>query len=289
MILYAYGKININLNILGVYEDGYHMLDTLMSSINIYDEVEVNINDKTGIRVSIINNNNINLTHNTAYKAAKLFIEKYNLFSIGIDISIKKAIPVGAGLGGSSADGAAVLYALAKYYKVPLDNIMDIALMVGSDVPFMLYGGIKKAYGRGEVLENVAFNELTCLIAQPQGIVSTQECYKMYDKASVSDIENCNIKGDILDYNALKKNGIKNIFNALAYPASLLNNSIAPLYKAIYNTQPIAVFMSGSGSSVIGIYNNKKEAELALSSLKMENLSYLKVAISMPCGVEIIG
>ena len=139
MKIKANAKINLSLKITGKREDGYHLIDTVMHSVSLFDELEINKADSINLRCD---ESDIPQEKNIAFKAASLFFERTRLQG-GADIVLKKNIPFPAGLGGGSADAAAVLLALNKLYNANLSQeaLCQMALKLGADVPFFINGG----------------------------------------------------------------------------------------------------------------------------------------------------
>ena len=174
-------KINLTLDIEGV-SGGYHLLQSLVVSVNIFDTVRIKARKDSDINVKFggIPVGKAGKKSN-AYIAAELFKKEFNCG--GADINIKRRIPVAAGLGSSSADIAGVLIAYSKLYGIKRD-LTDIAGELGSDVAYMLKGGLAVMHGRGDRVERVANvkRRFYVLIALAKGGVSTPESYKGFDK-----------------------------------------------------------------------------------------------------------
>ena len=178
LCLRAFAKANLSLNITGRSGE-LHTLDSVMTTLDAFDTVTVTERADGKIRVEFVNAD-IDPVDNTAYKAAALVCGK---LGVGADIVIEKGIPMAAGLGGSSADGAAVLRALDVFYRLPARGIdmRATALAVGSDVPFMLTGGTARVTGRGEELYFFRNKLPLFAVGLMSGTVSTAECYKALD------------------------------------------------------------------------------------------------------------
>lgn len=178
LCLRAFAKANLSLNITG-RSGGLHTLDSVMTTVDAFDTVTVTERADGRICVRFVNAD-IDPVDNTAYKAAVLVCDRLKK---GVDISIEKGIPAAAGLGGSSADGAAVLRALDVFYRLPTHGIdmRKLALDVGSDVPFMLTGGAARVTGRGEELFFFRNKLPLFAVGLMSGTVSTAECFKTFD------------------------------------------------------------------------------------------------------------
>ncbi len=248
--LRAFGKANVSLNILGK-RSNMHILDSVMATVDVFDTVTVTERSDDSINVSFVNCPDIDPVNNTAYKAAALVKQSVDIH--GVDIVIDKGIPIGAGLGGSSADGAAVLRALDCFYRLPALGVdmRSVALKVGSDVPFMLTGGMARVRGLGEDLffmENKLKLFAVGLMASP---VSTSEAYKKFDalygesrQASDND-KLCELilSGD--------SKAVEHFGNVLTEPAKLLSDGISSNIEMLQSlgAKPC---LTGSGGMVLG-------------------------------------
>lgn len=268
----AYAKVNLCLKILGARR-GYHEIDTLVATVNIFDSLTVTKrkDDKIVVRTG---GGFYKLPDkeqdNNAYKAAELFRSTFN--TKGVDIVINKRIPVAGGLGGSSADIAATLRAMKKLFDVDCD-LKPLADSLGSDSGYMLTGGFARLCGRGEIVNFLPLNDvkLHLLIATPKTGVNTSACYAKYDELKIDD-NNFSVDQTIknLSEAIFKK---EDFYNALYAPAKMINPEIERVYGLIERLSPSATFMSGSGSSVVGIFQTKELCEWAKDKLKRENLT----------------
>ena len=169
------GKINLSLDITGVRGDGYHTLDMLMSSVDIFDVITAKKSEKCAVTMDGRRADG----GNTAAKALALLNERYGIAMI---VDIVKGIPFSAGLGGSSADASGVLFCASKLYGIPLEELMPIALKVGCDVPYMCLGGGARVRGVGEEVVPIGIPDMTLVIAQKAAGASTKEIYQKYDE-----------------------------------------------------------------------------------------------------------
>ena len=148
----AFAKLNLYLGIHGLRDDGYHELETVFQSIELQDKVSISVHDKGGISLRCNKRFLPTDERNLAYKAALAFFEAAGLDNPGLNIDIKKVIPVGAGMAGGSTDAACVLRLLNRAFDRPLsrEQLAETALKLGADVPFCLWGGTALAGGVGE-------------------------------------------------------------------------------------------------------------------------------------------
>ncbi len=260
MKLRANAKINLTLDVVGKREDGYHIIDSVFQSVSLYDEVTVE--KSNGIAV-YCTDNSINDKSNIAYMAAKSFFD-YTGLSGGAEITIKKNIPLASGMGGGSADAAAVISALDKLYKTKLNvnTLCSIGLTVGADVPFCIVGGTARVGGIGEKLQKLVDIPNCAFVTVKQGEKhSTADMYRQLDDKpfilpkTQAIVEAIN-KGDLYAIG-------KNASNAFAY---VCNNEA--LINDIKTTFPIAASLSGSGPTVFAIYKNTDSANTASKQLK---------------------
>ena len=183
MKIKAYAKINISLDIVGKREsDGYHLLKMIMQNIDLYDEISIE-KQKEGITISCNKNYVPTDSRNLAYKAASLFKETYNIDD-GVHIDIVKNIPVSAGLAGGSTDAAAVLKLMNKIFEVNAsdEELMNIGLKLGADIPYCINGGTALCEGIGEKITTLQpFKDKILVLVKPSFGVSTKEVYKSFN------------------------------------------------------------------------------------------------------------
>ena len=247
----AYAKLNLFLDITGT-DNGFHLIDTVVTTVDLFDVViltsrkDKKVVLKTGGSLYSITE----APDNNAYKAASLFIDTFS--TCGVDITLKKNIPVGSGMGGSSADIAAVLNGMEKLYRTGKD-LKPLADKLGSDSGYMLTGGWARLKGRGEIVEPLDINaKLHFLVITAEGGVNTSKCYAEYDaineqKPAVSaEGAIAAIKGDL---------DPSRFYNALYAPAAIINPKVREAYDFISGLSPRFTLMSGSGSSVFGVFD----------------------------------
>lgn len=257
----VHAKINLSLNVCGK-TDNYHVLDTVMTSVDIADVVSVRKSRDSSFRVSF---DVEGPEFSNAFKAARLMSVRFGCG--GADICIRRGIPAGGGLGGSSADAAGVMRALNLLYGLGIDDdsLAEAAVEIGSDVPYMLTGGYARLIGTGGVFESFDGPDGQIIIAG-SGTVSTKECFETFDRFDFGGIAADNgalverlVGGGLLS--AGRFTG-----NALFGAASLLNPSVAEIY-GIMRAHGLDACMTGSGACVFGIGDDKelRAAETALN------------------------
>ncbi len=275
----AYAKINLYLSVKGKRADGYHELDTVMQSISLYDEVSVELTE--GEITVTCDKGELAGEENIAYKACRSFITATGK-QLGAKIHINKNIPVAAGLGGGSADAAAVLLLLNRMTGNPLSEaeLANIAAGLGADVPFFLVGGTATAKGIGEIITRINTPTLHYVLIKEGEKQSTGKMYALLDTINSSaNVKSADIVEAIKCEDLLKiAKGVYNSFEACWD----MENMLAP-FKG-YNFE--AAFLSGSGPTVCALFADKKTAELCAKELQSKgyNAFYAK---SMPFGIEI--
>lgn len=277
----AFAKLNLTLDVVGKREDGYHELQSVMQSISIRDDVEIDIG--TGKPWALLcDKEEIPLDEtNLAWKAAQVFQETLKKDLGGVEIRITKRIPVRAGLGGGSADAAAVLRALNRHFDNPLSifALAELGAQVGSDVPFCVLGGTAMVEGRGEQVRKLAnMPECVFVVCMPGFDVSTQELYRKLDETAIAHhpdnraMESALLEGDLPKI----AENLYNVFDPVVTAEHLELNYI----KSIMNSYAsMGHQMTGSGSAVYAILENFEYAAVVCNMLK-EN--YPGIFIAMP-------
>lgn len=260
----SYAKVNLSLNINGT-AGGYHLIDSVVVPIDVCDTVRAKPRRDSLINVYMrgMGSESIPPEKNNAVKAGEAFAAAFG--TRGADIEIYKDIPIGAGLGGSSADAAGVLNALAKMYKVTdRAALKAIADSLGSDTGYMLGGGFARISGRGERVEPLAGMPLHMLLILPPTSVSAGECYREYDAAPDAPRTDSARLAEALaagDFAGVAQN----VYNALAAPASRLNADVAEALAQAAAFSPSAYGVSGSGSAVFALFESEELCRWAKS------------------------
>lgn len=292
----APAKINLTLDVIGKRPDGYHELETIMHQISLYDRITIEKNGGKGICL-YCNREDIPVNEeNLAYKAASLFLQDF-IFNEGITIWIEKNIPVGAGLGGGSADAAAVLEGLNVIFGRPVSapRLMEMAAMIGSDVPFCLLGkhilqedavhclegATALARGRGEELVSIENNHLEYIVlVKPEFSLSTAEVYGAFqmDKVRERPDNRSFVKAwsscDIINI----AQGMVNVLEAVS---TEMHPEITDIKIQLRELGARNAIMSGSGPSVFGLYTDGNAARHAARIMKK---CYREVYLVSSCG-----
>ena len=277
----AFAKINLTLDVLGKRDDGYHDLQSVMQTVSIRDDIEIDLG--TGKPWSLLcDKEEIPADEtNLAWKAAKLFFDTVKKDPDGLEIRIIKRIPCQAGLGGGSADAAAILRALNRHYDSPFSilALAELGAQIGSDVPFCVVGGTAMVEGRGERLKKLPdMPECFIVVCKPEFSCSTAELYAELDRSAIAKRPNNKAMESALyagDLGKLAEN-IWNVFDPVVTKAHLELNYI----KSIFNSYgAVAQQMTGSGSAVFGITDSFEYAAVICNMLK-EN--YPQIYICKP-------
>lgn len=264
----AYAKINLTLEIVG-REDGFHLLDSLVASVDVCDTV---ILKKRKGRLSSImmygqGSESIPPEKNNALAAAERYSERFG--TDGADIKVLKDIPIGAGMGGSSADIAGVLLGMQKLYGAATDAELDeLAESLGSDVKYMMRGGYCRMQGRGERLTAIGGDlpTLHMLMICPKEGVSAGGCYKEYDRLNSVDEKSGATERAIA---ALAEGDLsmlcENLENDLYLPAASLCGAVQKAVEEAKSFSPQGVVMTGSGSAVLALFETPELCRWAKS------------------------
>lgn len=272
MFYKAYAKINLSLDILRKRKDGYHELKMIMQTVSLYDEIYIENSDTVSIEC---NKDDIPLNNkNLAWKAADAFFN-YTSINSGCKIKLIKHIPDGAGLGGGSSDAATVLLALNEIYNTNITNeeLINIAVKIGADVPFFILKGTCLAEGIGEKLTKIENNtDPYILIHKPSFSISTKWAY---ENLKLDNKNNYNV--DKIVENLKDKNyNFKDIFNYLEDVSVSKYPQINDIKNKMKNYGATAALMSGSGSSVFGIFTDKNAAQTAFESFEKNTVFLAK-------------
>ena len=269
----AYAKINLHLDVVGLREDGFHNVVTVLHSLSLCDIVDVELSDGGDI---VIECDKVGVPldeKNIAHKAAKLFFDSFGRRS-GVVIRIKKNIPMAAGLAGGSADGAAVLIGLNKLFEEPFSSneLCEIGARLGADVPFCILCGCAYSEGRGDLpqcLPTLSRDMIFVVACGGEG-VSTPRAYAMLDDAynSFADYRPAsvdNIIGAIgrNDFDALAGS----LFNIFEAPISNEREAVGEIKRIMLDCGARAAMMSGSGPSVFGMFEKMTDAEAAVRAI----------------------
>lgn len=258
MIIYPTAKINIGLYVNSKRDDGYHNISSFFLPISLSDIIEIIPDDNYKLGKDTLNTTGITIpstkTDNLIIQACKE-LRQFDELPF-FNIHLHKIIPIGAGLGGGSSDGAFVLKAANKFLNAPLPahRIKDIALLLGSDCPFFLNPVGQIASSRGEILKEVAINleDYWISIFNPGIHISTRKAYELVE------IGNPEIPLEKA-LNQPVEQWRNTVFNVFEKPVFNLHPEIESLKNKLYEKGAVFASMSGSGSSVFGLFHKKPE------------------------------
>lgn len=260
----AFAKINLTLDVTGRRPDGYHEVEMLMQSVSLSDIITLRkadsitlFCDKPGVPLG---------ERNTAFKAAKLFFEKTGI-APGVTIDIRKSIPMQAGMAGGSADAAGVLFGINELFGKPLseEEMLGIAVRVGADVPFCLLGGTMLAKGIGEELSTVSpLPDCVIAVVKPEENVSTGAAYALVDALKDPKRPDNEAVMKALEEGDLKAvaSGMVNLFHEATG-----TETTEKIVRTLMKNGALGAVMTGSGSAVFGIFEEKEKAEKAIAEM----------------------
>ena len=286
----AFAKINLGLKVLYRRADGYHEIATLFQTISLADHlrIEAALAPKTAIRLRSDVTIPGAMEDNLAWRAAQLLLGQMGV-SADVDIFIEKRIPMGGGLGGGSTDAAAVLLALPALLgqRVEIGTLMEIGARLGSDVPYFLTGGTCEAFGRGEVVEMLPDLEETHGVLIAPGLhVSTPDAYRELARLPEAELTQVAREEIMERFRALVGSvyrreppevwagNCENDFEPVAFRQYA---QLEPLLEAISATGAQPARMSGSGSTLFGLYASVEAAVAAEAKLKAETSGHATV------------
>ncbi len=269
--LKARAKINITLDIIGKRDNGYHDVEMIMQTVELFDQLIMRKTSKDKITIRT------NLPYlpvderNLVYKIIDYMRNKYSL-SGGVFVDLNKKIPVAAGLAGGSSDGAQTIFGMNKLYnlKLLLEEMLEIGAKFGSDIPYCMIQGTALATGLGEKITYLdPFPEFYVVIVKPRFSMSTEVVYNNFDLGMVTEhpdtkaVINAISKGD-------KETICNNLVNVLETVTPQIHPEINVIKDRIKTLGAEGVLMSGSGPSVYGLFSDKHKAEVAVDELKAD-------------------
>ena len=269
LVLNAKAKINLYLDVTGKRADGYHLLETVMHTVSLCDTVTLTKTARNGIEISCSDPLIPCNEKNIAYKCAAAFFDKTGIISGGVSIDIIKRIPSQAGMGGGSADGAAVLIGLDRLFETGLSEgeLISIGARIGADIPFCIKGGCGYCTGIGEIIEPLPAICGCVLIGKGKAGISTAEAFGKIDSLGsgigISGIKqifgNVSSLTDIASY-------CRNIFDDVT---SL--EEVTDIKRIMTENGAVCSAMTGSGSAVFGLFESENVAAKAQEVLKQKN------------------
>jgi 4-diphosphocytidyl-2-C-methyl-D-erythritol kinase len=272
--LKAYAKVNIGLKILNKREDGFHNLETTLATVNLCDLLTMDEVD-SGISVEA-KDLDIQPKDNLCYQAAEVFKKRYDI-TRGVKINLIKNIPVGGGLGGGSADAAAVLKGMARLFDMYIEDkeLMELASEIGSDVPFFIKGGAAYARGRGDELKFFKLPHMRLVLYYPGYPVSTKWAYEEYDKMRLTPEPDVDTISPGKKKKKLRKGfALENSFERVVFNR---HPDLLDVKTGLLATGALFVSLSGSGSCLFTLVDESTQAK-TISYLDGIGAQYFEVA-----------
>lgn len=283
-------KINLSIDVLGKREDGYHLVEMIMQTIDLFDKIKIfSLKEDT----IIIESNSLDIplnSTNIVYKAADLIKKQYNIKE-GVKIIIEKNIPIAAGMAGGSSNAAAVLVGLNQLWQLKLseNKLKELGLKLGADVPFCIGGQTALAENIGEKLTKIdgLSENIFILVCKPELFVSTKEIYEEIDSKIIEKRPNNKLLIQLLKENKIQQIA-DNMYNVLEEVTRERYPVIEEIEKIMMENDALGSMMSGSGPTVFGLYRNREDAENCKNKL-LKKFSQVYIVKSHNKGVEIYG
>jgi len=269
VVVSAPAKINLCLNITGTDSRGYHSLETVMQSVALSDTLVIQkCSDIRSVNITCNNPGVPTGAHNIIHKAAELFFKETGITPTGLLVGLDKVIPMQAGLAGGSTNAAAMLVGLNFLFQTSLNTkkLCEIGVKCGADVPFCIVGGCQFASGIGEILTPIDdFPQCSIVIAKPPIGMSTEAAFKIYDSQG-RDFKQADIK---VMWSAIRATNLvkigENMINVFEQVIHM--PEVVRLKEVLINGGAVGAAMSGSGTAVFGIFDNRTEAEASIKHL----------------------
>ena len=275
----SFAKINLRLEVLGKRDDGFHDLFTVFQTVSLRDDLTFAESDS--IELTCTDKRIPTDDRNLIVKAANILQNRFGI-SAGAKIHLEKRIPSPGGLGGGSSNAAVALVGLGRLWNLSIshDELLEIGQMLGSDVPFFLYGGTAVGTGSGTDVEPINdFDEKHLLIVTPNVSVSTRQAFTALNAASLTTaaakriLHNCRFDAESLD---LRHAALKNDFEATVFAA---HPEIERVKETLLDFGAVNALMSGSGASVFGIFDTEETRRTTLKALDNE-INWRKFAVA---------
>lgn len=256
-------KINLSLEIINKRDDGYHNINTIFAPIGVYDDITIEENT-TGLKYDIYPKNEFPIYKNLLYRGAKLFFDNYKPQHTNLTITLNKRIPIGAGLGGGSSNAAFIINALNDYFgtNAPKADLMALGRQLGADVPFFINNSCAIGKGIGDDLEYIDVKiPYKVLIVHPNVFVSTSWAYQSLNLLKPNegnDLKELLLKS-ITDKQICSQY-FRNDFEKLVFNKYPEINFVK---KRMYEQGAFFSMMTGSGSTVFGLFDNEQDFEKA--------------------------
>jgi 4-diphosphocytidyl-2-C-methyl-D-erythritol kinase len=279
----SYAKINLTLDVLKKRADGYHELVTIMQTIDIHDTISLSMTDEDQVKI-ICDRSELSTADNLVVRAAQAIRQRLGLTQ-GLSIELHKRIPVAAGLGGGSSNAAAILTTLQQWWQLPLsmDDLLEIAASLGSDVPFFLSGGLALCEGRGERITPLAPRLPTSmrwlLLVKPAIGVSTASVFRNLNASDYTNGTSSNkVQAALQTSNPIQP---ADLHNSLERGVLVQYAEVAQAREDLFQAGATNVRLSGSGPTLFSVFDNLSDAAHLQSQLQEQGYEvYLTQAIN---------
>jgi 4-diphosphocytidyl-2-C-methyl-D-erythritol kinase len=253
-------KVNLVLKVLSKRPDGYHNIFSIVDPITLYDLIHIEETDNDSIVVKDDKGLLPEGEQNTVYRAAKRIKDVYSIRK-GVNIYVEKRIPIGSGLGGPSSNAATVLKALSEIWRLSVTDkeFVDLGRSIGADVPLFLCGKPCIMEGIGDIITPIALPRLWYLIVYPGVVLSTKEAYGRLRIVLTNNEKNIKLMGNFKNIGEIASS----LENDLEQVGMIMCPQIKTIKDILVRTDALGVLMSGSGSSVFGIFQNESDVEKA--------------------------
>ncbi len=273
----APAKINFCLRILGRRDDGYHLLDSVMLPVALYDELTLQIaphsphaSARPAIVVTTDSDSVPGGQMNLAYRAARVFLDEAKEL-LDVRIHIGKQIPIGSGLGGGSSDAAAVLLVLNRLLGKPYgtEELAALGGRIGADVSFFVYGRPARVRGIGEQVAPLeAWPALHLVVCSDGFALATQRVYSKVDLSLTTRRPDSNITPLVIDREPISEL----LVNDLEAAAAQIHPEVLSLKTRLLELGASGALMTGSGSAVFGVFVDVQQAQCAAATLRTQGL-----------------
>ena len=272
----APAKLNLSLDVVGTLPNGYHALDMVMQSIDLFEKLTLTRSE--GLTLTLPGSFVPVNDKNTAIKAALAFFQYTGLLA-GVDITIQKRVPVRAGMAGGSADAAGVLVGLNALYgaKLSMSELCAIGAAIGADVPFALMGGTCRVQGVGDFLKALPpCPDCWFVVVMPSVGVSTPEAFKQYDVVGSPVHPDCEQQEQ-----AIRADDLRGLCAAAGNALEHCSGAVeTPVIRQLLDAHgAIASQMTGSGAAVFGLFDGEEQAAQAAAELRQR---YRQVYLCRP-------
>lgn len=271
----SFGKINLSLEVVGKREDGYHNIDTLMNRIDLFDEIEFSPISENKLILKSDNEDFPTDSSNLMYKAWEI-MSKYKKSEYGMEIYVKKNIPIAAGLAGGTSNGIETIKVLNEIWDLGFskDELIQISKPLGADSTFFFYDNLVRAKGIGEKIQEIKqlenFPILLINIGKPISSKEVYENMKSYSEGKVSKIVE-----NIDDFHYLKEN----VFNSMEDVSFNIYPELKDTKERLKISGADISLMSGSGPSIFGIYKDRQKRDEAYNQMKNDYKYVIKTKI----------